>query len=117
MILYSTNKLMAKFENKKQDNDDDLTDADIIKRVKKQNIDMLKELSQVKLLLNESQVDKQKYIRKDKELRDNITELKISFEVNHNYTYISYRICNSVLKVESMNTSYSYTIKMKRLVV
>ena len=72
---------MAKFENKKENEDENLTDVDIIKRVKKQNIDMLKELSQVKLLHNEALVDKQKYIKKDKELRDNITELKISFEV------------------------------------
>lgn len=74
------NKLMEKFDEKKED-DDPPTDAQIIKRIKKQNIDQLKELSQYKLLLNETEIDNQKYLRKDKELRNTITELKISFDV------------------------------------
>ena len=56
------------------------TDKDVIKRVKKENIDLLREVSHLKIQNQELEIEHQKYIRKDKMLRDDITEMKISFE-------------------------------------
>ena len=101
---------MEKFEQEKEDDDEAPTDAQIIKRIKKQNIDQLKELSQYKLLLSETEIDNQKYIRKDKELRNTITELKISFDVSSTVNLIvHYRTCNNGLSLELMSTNSSST--------
>lgn len=43
-------------------------------------MDLLREVSQTKLLNQEYEIEHDKYIRKDKMLKDNISELKISFE-------------------------------------
>jgi len=79
------NKIKAVQEKREQGLKDE-TDKDIIKRLKKENIDLLREVSHSKLLTQESEVENQKFIRKDKVLRDNITELKISFdEMQHRF--------------------------------
>lgn len=57
-----------------------ITKIDIIKRIKKENMDLLRDVSHYKLKVQEIEVENQKFIQKDKMLRDNITELKISFE-------------------------------------
>ena len=56
------------------------TDKDIIKRLKKENMDLLQQLSHTKIKLNETEVENNKNIRKEKMLRDNITEMKISID-------------------------------------
>jgi predicted RNase H-like nuclease (RuvC/YqgF family) len=73
------NKIKEKHE-KREEGIKEETDKDVIKRLKKENIDILREVSHLKIQNQELEIENQKYIRKEQMLRDNITEMKISFE-------------------------------------
>ena len=56
------------------------TDKDIIKRKKQENMDLLRDFSHNKLLMKELEIENEKYMEKDRNMRENIQELKISLD-------------------------------------
>lgn len=56
------------------------TDKDIIKRKKQENMDLLRDFSHNKLLMKEIEIENEKYMEKDRNMRENIQELKISLD-------------------------------------
>lgn len=83
IITFDDDEMLNKIKEKQEQREQGLkeeTDKDVIKRLKKENMDLLRDLSRQKLMHQEIEVENHKFERKEKVLRDNINELKISFE-------------------------------------
>ena len=71
---------IKEIQEKREQGLKDETDEDIIKRKSKENMDLLRDLSHVKLKLKEMEVENEMHANKDKVLRDNMSEIKITME-------------------------------------
>lgn len=70
---------VKEIQEKREEGLKEETEQDIIKRKKQENMDLLRDLSHRELEMKEIEIENEKYLEKDKNLRGSIQELNISF--------------------------------------